>query len=82
MEELIENADIITNSDLDGNQTLKSLAKNSNIFVITWLSAKHAATEFIRQNKGSNCEIIYSPGKGSSSIVSAIENHINSSNYH
>lgn len=63
------------NSDHGGTARLRALAENSDLFVMTWLSAKHAATDFIRAHRGAR-PLIYSQGKGVSSILRAIEEHL------
>ena len=55
-------------------EKLKALARNSDIVVITWLAATHAATNFINMHRGDK-PIIYSKGKGFSSIIRAIEEY-------
>ncbi len=75
LEDIAPGIEIFCNSDQGGTDKLKSLSKNSDIFVIAWLSAKHAATEFIRNNLGKDCSLIYSSGRGYSSIIRCIEEH-------
>lgn len=62
------------NSDHGGTARLRSLAENSDLFVMTWLSAKHSATDFIRTHRG-NRPLVYSQGKGVSSILRAVEDY-------
>lgn len=66
---------VTTNADHGGSVSLRALAENSDLFVMTWLSAKHAATDFIREHRGSKA-LLYSQGKGFSSILRAIEDHL------
>lgn len=70
-------ADVIvdTNADHGGTPRLRALAENADLFVVTWLSAKHAATDFIREHRGSR-PLIYAQGRGFSSILRAIEDHV------
>lgn len=63
--------------DKGSNPRLVELARNADLFVIAWRSAKHAATDAIRQKRPSDRPTIYAPGKGSSSILAEIENHLN-----
>jgi hypothetical protein len=42
---------------------------------MSWLSAKHAATNFIKEYRGSKA-LIYSQGKGFSSILRVIEEYL------
>lgn len=55
---------------------LVDLARNADLFVICWRSAKHAATDAIRQKRPAHRPTIYASGKGSSSILAAIEEHL------
>jgi hypothetical protein len=64
-----------TNADHGGTSQLRALAENSDLFVITWPSAKHAATDFIRAHRGAR-PLIYAQGKGFSSILRIIEDHL------
>jgi hypothetical protein len=75
LEEISPSVTVDTNSDHGGSPRLRALAENSDLFVMTWLSAKHAATDFIREHRGSRT-LLYSQGKGFSSIVRAIEFHL------
>jgi hypothetical protein len=64
-----------TNADHEGTARLRALAENADVFVITWLSAKHAATDFIREWRGAR-PLLYAQGKGFSSILRAIEEYL------
>lgn len=75
LEEISPSVTVDTNSDHGGSPRLRALAENCDLFVMTWLSAKHAATDFIREHRGSRT-LLYSQGKGFSSIVRAIEAHL------
>ncbi|MFC0687671.1 protein DpdD [Novosphingobium clariflavum] len=75
LEEISPSVTVDTNADHGGSPRLRALAENSDLFVMTWLSAKHAATDFIREHRGSRT-LLYSRGKGFSSIVRAIEAHL------
>ena len=68
------NSRVECNNDRAGTDKLKALARNSDIVVITWLAATHAATNFINIHRGDR-PIIYSKGKGFSSIIRAIEEY-------
>ncbi|MCB2399375.1 protein DpdD [Rhizobium ruizarguesonis] len=74
IEELEPTAIVDCNADHGGSPRLRALAENSDIFVMTWLSAKHAATEFIREHRGSHT-LLYAQGRGFSSILRALEDH-------
>lgn len=75
LEEISPSVTVDTNADHGGSPRLRALAENSDLFVMTWLSAKHAATDFIREHRGGRT-LLYSQGKGFSSIVRAIEAHL------
>jgi hypothetical protein len=62
------------NADHGGTPRLRALAQGADIFVMTWLSAKHAATDFIRDHRGDR-PLLYAQGRGFSSILRAIEDH-------
>jgi hypothetical protein len=72
LEEINSSVTVDTNADYGGSARLRALAENSDLVVMTWLSATHAATDFIRAHRG-NRPLIYSRGKGFSSILRAIE---------
>ena len=59
--------------DKGGNNQLESYAKTADIFVIVTSSAKHAATEFIQKNRPKDKTTLFAAGKGSSSIIRALE---------
>lgn len=66
-------AKVQISSDQVGSAKLKALAINSDVLVITSLSATHAATDFIRANRPSDKPICWAPGRGFTSIVRVIE---------
>lgn len=74
LEEITSAVTVDTNADHGGSARLRALAENSDLFVMSWLSSKHAATEFIRSYRG-NRPLVYSRGKGFSSILRVIEEH-------
>jgi hypothetical protein len=65
-----------TSSHHVGSAQLKVLAQNSDLLVITSLSATHAATEFIRAHRPVGKPICWAAGRGFTSIVRAIENFL------
>ncbi len=77
LEEITPGVTVETNADHGGGPRLRALAENSDLFLMTWLSAKHAATDFIRSHRGDK-PLIYSRGKGFSSILRAIEDYLTS----
>lgn len=75
LEEICPDVTVDINADHGGSARLRALAENCDLFVMTWLSAKHAATDFIRAHRG-NRPLVYSQGKGFSSMLRAVEDHI------
>lgn len=69
---LSPSAQVVVNSQQGGSDQLKALAENSDYFIISWLSAKHAATDFIRDHRPAE-KIVYAQGKGASSIIRSLE---------
>jgi len=73
LETLFSGLDVRLNHDQGGSERLKSLAREADYFVVTTRSAKHAATEFLKdQRPRGKSPFIYPSGKGSSSIVSSL----------
>jgi hypothetical protein len=66
------------NNDTVSTPQLRELAKRADIFVICWLSAKHAATGSIVQERPGDRKTVYAPGKGSSSICREIRRYLDS----
>jgi hypothetical protein len=62
-------------ADHVGNQRLKAMAENADIFVVTSSSAKHAATQYILQHRGDR-PLLYAQGRGFTSILRSIEDHL------
>lgn len=52
LDEITSAVTVETNADHGGTSRLLAVVENSDNFVITWLSAKHAATDFIRNHRG------------------------------
>ncbi len=61
-------------SDQGGTAQLRTLAINTDLFVIAWAAAKHAATDFIRAHRKDK-PLVFSQGKGVSSLLRAVEEH-------
>ena len=70
---LLNHIKIYTSNDKAGNPSLENFAKTADIFVIVTSSAKHAATEFIQKNRPKDKTTLFAAGKGSSSIIRALE---------
>lgn len=65
---LIPGIDVRTTSNHDGSQQLAALAANADVFVMVAASAKHAATNFIKDHRGGS-PIIHVNSRGSSAIL-------------
>lgn len=63
-------------SDKVGTDRLKQMSRTADIFVIAWLSAKHAATQFIQSNRPKEKPLLYAAGKGSASFMQAIQAYL------
>lgn len=72
IEKIVPTVNVTVNSHHAGSDQLRALSENADFFVISWLSAKHAATDFIRQHRSAE-NIIYAQGKGASSIIRSLE---------
>ena len=72
IEELAPTAVVGCNADHGGTARLRALAENADLFVVTRLSAKHAATDFIREHRGGR-PLLYAQGRNFSSILRAVE---------
>ena len=60
----------------DASARLQSLARQADIFVICWKSATHAATGIIERFRSRSQATLYASGKGSTSILKAIGDHL------
>ena len=68
-----KDVDVRLSHDHVGSDQLKNLAKNADYFLIVTRSAKHAATNFIKDERPNHKRPIdYPTGKGTSSILTAI----------
>jgi hypothetical protein len=71
---IYQNSDIRVNHDHVGTDQLRHLARNADYFLMVTRSAKHAATNFIKDERPKDKRPIdYPSGKGSSSIISALK---------
>lgn len=68
-------ARIQVNNDHEATDQLKSMAKNSDIFVFAWKSSKHQAYFCIKDARAHN-EILMASGKGSASIIKCVMDKI------
>ncbi|NYG07743.1 hypothetical protein BJ986_002230 [Phycicoccus badiiscoriae] len=65
---LVPGIDVRTTSEYDGSQQLAALSANADVFVMVAASAKHAATNFIKDHRG-GLPIIQVNSRGSSAIL-------------
>jgi hypothetical protein len=65
---LVPGIDVRTTCEHDGSQQLASLSSNADIFVMVAASAKHAATDFIKQHRGGR-PLLQVNSRGSSAIL-------------
>jgi hypothetical protein len=73
IEHMFSEVEVQVTSDLVGSTALRSLSRRADWFVVATRSAKHAATEFIKENRSNRMtELLYPFGKGASSIVSSL----------
>ena len=79
LEEVCPTAKVAISTDKSSNSGLKHLAKNADIFIVAWRSAKHAATIDIKQNRPNALPTLYPSGKGTSSILRELETHLQKS---
>jgi hypothetical protein len=73
LNEIAPNAVIYLSHDKVGSDALKSMAQNSDIFVVATASAKHAATGFIQKIRPREKPLLFAAGRGFSSILRVIE---------
>lgn len=73
IEQIFSGVEVQVNGDLVATPSLKSLSRRADWFLVASRSAKHAATEFIKQMRPTGkTELLYPTGKGASSIVAAL----------
>lgn len=75
IEQVAPTAVVDCNADHGGTPRLRALAENADLFVMTWLSAKHAATDFVREHRGDR-PLLYAQGRGFSSILRTIDEYL------
>lgn len=62
--------------DKVGNDRLKQMARDADLFVMVTASAKHAATMFIESHRPKDRPLLRPSGKGSASALRAIREHL------
>lgn len=73
---LVPSVRISISNDEVGTIALKNMAQSTDIFVMVTASAKHAATGFIQQHRPRDKPLLFANGRGFTSIVRAVEEHI------
>lgn len=76
LEAIIPSIKISISNDSCGTPALKSMAQNSDIFIVATASAKHAATGFIQMMRPRDKPLLFAAGRGFSSIVRTIEEYL------
>jgi hypothetical protein len=76
LQALSSEIDVQCSANQGGSAQLRALAVNSDLFVVAWAAAKHAATDFIRAHR-SGRPLVYAEGTGVSSLLRAIEEFFN-----
>ena len=74
LQAVTDDVNVDCNADHVGTRRLQVLAESSDLVVIAWGAAKHAATEYIRERRG-NLPLVYARGNGVSSLLRAVEEH-------
>lgn len=73
IQQMFSSVDVQLTNELVGSGPLKALSRRADWFIVVTRSAKHAATEFIKQHRPPDkTELLYPTGKGASSIVSTL----------
>jgi hypothetical protein len=68
---LAKDCQVWTSQDKVASERLVHFAKSADVFVVVTRSAKHAATDAIRANRG-DAALLYARGKGTSSVLEAL----------
>ena len=76
LRELYPGVQVELSNDRHGSTRLAHLARSADIFVVCWRSAAHAATEMIDRLRPNNLVTLYPQGKGSSSILRIVDEHL------
>lgn len=75
LEQAVPGITVDCNADHVGTARLRALAENADLFILTSLSAKHAATNFIRDHR-STLPLLYAQGRRFSSLLRSIEDYL------
>jgi hypothetical protein len=69
LEKALPGLTVDTCSDKVGSDRLKQLARQVDVFLMAPRSAKHAATDFIKANRGADKPLLVAAGSGSASLI-------------
>ncbi|WP_224240923.1 protein DpdD [Hyalangium gracile] len=78
LEETFPKVQVQLSHDKVGNDRLKQLARDSDLFVMVTASAKHAATLFIESHRPKDRPLLRPSGKGSASALRVIFDYLKS----
>lgn len=76
IEQQVSNIKVIINSDKSGTDALLNMSRQSDIILVSWACAKHAATQYIKDHCRSSVQTLYPRGKGSSSFLSTLKDYL------
>ena len=75
--ERYENVKVRLSHDHGGSDKLKVIARDSDYLIVVTQSAKHAATNFIKDERSSSkSDLIYHKGQGTSSLIQALKDAV------
>lgn len=74
LRELVPDISVALSHDTVGNERLRALAQNADIFVVVTQSAKHTATTFIQRYRDTK-PLLFAKGRGISSILAVLEEY-------
>lgn len=77
IEERYENVKVRLSHDHGGSDKLKVIARDSDYLIVVTQSAKHAATNFIKDERSSSkSDLIYPKGRGTASLIQALKDAV------
>jgi hypothetical protein len=76
VEDWFEGVRVVLTHDKVGNPSLRKMAENSDIFLISTGSAKHAATTFIEEHRPKGKTTILVSAKGTTGMLNALLAHL------
>jgi hypothetical protein len=83
LEGAVENIRVSTfNDKVGGSSSLRSAARNADVFVIATAAAYHAATIFVEAERGSDAVTLKPDGQGSSSMLRSLQEYAKSKSDH